>query len=560
MNLLDLVPEARAQSETDRVLALPRGLPTGPEAAAYAETFRLPGGTRIPNPAQADALWSIHQHGGFVGVLGVGAGKSLIAWLAGRAAGARRVVIMLRASDVRSFEREVAINRLHFDPGPCSIELLPYSMLSHPNHRDRLDELEPDLIVLDEAQNVIGNSARTRRFERYVEAHPETRIIAMSGTLFKNSVADAAGLSAMALKEGSPLPRPGAHLDTWTHVLDPKGMGTADEYAWFDRVVRSMGTGQRDSKVETARAAAHLRFVGTPGVVFTATNSTDAPLTIQKVELALPSRLAELIDTVKRDKTTPDGEDLVASDMHAAVVSRMLALGFYTRWAWEQIPGGRDEEWLIRRGAWRRSLAKELEHHQGSDYDSEKLIRDEVLRQAMVDPRLVDRSTLHFNRWRWAEVEHRPEPPTVPVWVDEFAVDHVVKAYGDQPVIVWYSHRGIEDALRRRGVEVWGSGTDGGALEAGPARFLAASIQVHGTGRNLQAWNRAVVLEVPSDGLIWEQLLGRLHRQGQQAAVQYDVILTHDVVRTALRNAIDNAKFIQAMQGTPQRLLNATWT
>ena len=56
-----------------------------------------------------------------------------------------------------------------------------------------------------------------------------------------------------------------------------------------------------------------------------------------------------------------------------------------------------------------------------------------------------------------------------------------------------------------------------GILQENGKRTVVASIKAHGTGRNLQAFCRNLVANPPSDGATWEQLLGRTHRQGQEA-------------------------------------------
>lgn len=544
-------------TETDRVLNLPLVTSQGQVALDYGDTFRIPGGTWQLKVPQAEALYSIHKFGGGVFALSVGAGKTLIAWLAGRAAEASRVVILMRKADQVTYLTEVEKYKAHFDPGNCTITVVPYSQLSNPNFHKILLDLAPDLIVADEAQNLLGDSARARRFWNYMRNNPATTLVAMSGTLIKDSVVNAAGLTELALGVRSPLPHTGSsHLETWSHVLDPRGMATTDERAWFtSRVVRPMGVDPDGlNGLQAARLAAGRRFVQSEGVVFTPAASTDVPLTIEKVRVPLPAELSDLIAQVRAEKTAPDGEVLV-NDMHVAMVCKMLACGFYTRWAWEQVPGGRDEEWLSRRSAWNRSLRAEIEQNHKVGYDSPKLIMDKLLEECIADPTLVKRSTLHFNLWSWLEVSHRPVPPTVPVWINTFLIDYVLESYADKPVILWYSHQAIEQELTRRGVKCYGAGTH---LE-GPERFVAASILVHGTGRNLQDWNRAVVLELMTDGLAWEQLLGRLHRQGQMRDVKFDLLLTHEISRKSISNAIENAEFIQAMQMTPQRLLSATW-
>jgi hypothetical protein len=82
-----------------------------------------------------------------------------------------------------------------------------------------------------------------------------------------------------------------------------------------------------------------------------------------------------------------------------------------------------------------------------------------------------------------------------------------------------------------------------------------ASIQAHGTGRNLQMFSRNLVVSCPSAGADWEQLLGRTHRQGQQAdEVEYDFFDTFD---HEVKTAVKDAAYIKDILGQDQRLLFA---
>lgn len=507
-------------------------------------------------PIQADALWVIHKERGLVAPIGVGGGKTLITYLAPLALGAKRVVIMLRKADVRGYEIETAKYARHFLDVDAEVTVVPYNMLSDPRASELLESLKPEAIVCDEAHNLANpSSARTVRFTRYLDAHPDTRLVLMSGTMFKTSIMDVAPLARYALGEGSPLPRHGIHLDAWSHVLDPRGMASESEHLWFRRVIDWAGVEEAGTKIETARRAAHVRLASAPGVVFTATQSTDVPLTINKIRVPAPVDLAERIEEVKASRVSPDGENVITDDMHLVDTMRCMATGFYNRWAWEEI-GGKDEEWLTRRAAWSRALNIERMGNSRPNYDSPKLIGDAVLARLFAEPELADRLSLYFARRQWFEVEDRPAPPVKSVWLDKYLIDWTLETYRDKPVILWYSSIAVGEELAARGVPTYGEGT---WLE-GPGRLVAASIQVHGTSRNLQAWSHAVVIEPPSGGTAWEQMLGRLHRAGQERPVTFDVLLPHRCVEQALVNAIENAKFIQAVQGTPQRLLSAAFT
>ena len=83
-----------------------------------------------------------------------------------------------------------------------------------------------------------------------------------------------------------------------------------------------------------------------------------------------------------------------------------------------------------------------------------------------------------------------------------------------------------------------------------------ASVQSNSEGRNLQAWNAGLVVSPPSTGIAWEQLLGRFHRQGQEAEeVSYTVYLSCIENAADFEQARRDARRTQDSSGNAQRLL-----
>jgi hypothetical protein len=83
-----------------------------------------------------------------------------------------------------------------------------------------------------------------------------------------------------------------------------------------------------------------------------------------------------------------------------------------------------------------------------------------------------------------------------------------------------------------------------------------ASIAAHATGKNLQQWNRNLVVIPPTSGQVWEQLLGRTHRMGQeQDVVVAETYLHHESYRASMAQAFADARFLEETLGNRQRLL-----
>ncbi len=91
-------------------------------------------------------------------------------------------------------------------------------------------------------------------------------------------------------------------------------------------------------------------------------------------------------------------------------------------------------------------------------------------------------------------------------------------------------------------------------------RSIVASIKSHGTGRDgLQhKFFKQLIAESPSSGDMYEQLLGRLAREGQPEDTIETALYQHVAeFRDALRRAIFLAEFIEATTSNQQLLLAA---
>ena len=114
--------------------------------------------------------------------------------------------------------------------------------------------------------------------------------------------------------------------------------------------------------------------------------------------------------------------------------------------------------------------------------------------------------------------------------------------------LIVYQSRAVEQRLVELGWSVYGAGSD---TPPTAEDFPAVSLAVHGKGKNMQAWDSMVVLEPPASGQVYEQLIGRIHRPGQEAD-----LCTVDVVNPgkSLHDAREDADYIEATTGGRQKL------
>ena len=244
--------------------------------------------------------------------------------------------------------------------------------------------------------------------------------------------------------------------------------------------------------------------------------------------------------------------DIIPDDVTAWRTLRHLAAGFYYKWDWED--GEEDLDWLRARRDWNRFVRHELMDNSEEGYDSPFLVAAKINRELEAGQnRAIHRA------WRnWQREKIKPAPPTIAVWVDSYLINYSLDWLSKQktPAILWYESSAVGEALREQGLTVYGAGQEP-PREAHPC---AMSIKACGIGKNLQSWSQQLVIEPPTGGLIWEQLLGRTHRQGQQADEVSCSILQHvEPYTRALESAVIQAHYIFDSSGNAQKLLFATF-
>ncbi len=595
-------------TEAMRILALPTW-DRDTLQVDLTEELKTPRGTMKLNRDQSLALHFARQVKGLVGPLAVGTGKALITFLLPRVMGARRPLLLIPSDMHLPTNREINKMKEHWrlpldtlSGGFEPLRILPYSQLSTAKSTDVLDRLMPDLIIADEVQNLrYPSSARTKRVIRYFKQFPATMFAGLSGTYTSRGLRDYAHLVELALRNFAPLPLNEDDLIAWANVIDakvsprpqdircfegfcpdldsrvaeeienPSHAGEGDDEEITDEHIAKARLGGRGLFSEThqerqqahakafkraARGAFRERFNATPGVVATREGSVACSLVMRLRDLDLPEGVAEALDDLDHTWCRPDGEELV-SGLDFWRCAGQLAQGFYYRWVW---PGGIvDTQWLERRAAWHREVRQVLTRSIVG-LDSPLLVTRAVMDVRLDAFGLEDREIRGLLRtWNdWSEVKHKPRPPTETVWLDDFLFRDALRWHKEHPKgLIWFDDLAMEQKFRAAGIETYGSGED--PPEDG--RGMALSINAFKAGRNLQRNSESLWLSFPSSGLVCEQCLGRTHRQGQEADEVSCWYYAHTKgARKAIIEAKKLAEYIQDSQGSPQKLLYATWS
>jgi len=528
-------------SEFRRIAALPRrDWEKDPQLEELrillTQHLRRPGGTMELKPNQAAALRDIVDHGGLFGPQAVGVGKTLITLLAPVVLRAQRPLLLVPASVRDQTLRKVLPQmRKHWRLHPM-LRVESYTAVSLEKNAKMLDTYQPDLILADECHNLSGaTSGRTKRIRRYMNAHPETKFLAVSGTVTNRSILAYAEILYWCLKNASPLPTNWRELQDWARALD--------EDVPDDKRMPPGALALFCEQGETVRHGFRRRLSETPGIVATRDGELGTSLRIHRREINAPPHIHAMIAKLRRDWETPNGDAIVEA-VEVWRHARELALGMWYRW---DPPPPRD--WFDARRAWNQHVREVLKHNKRG-LDTPLQVWMECAQNPVPLKAFTD----------WRDVKDTFEPNTVAVWESEYLLQDAARWLRDTENgggIAWVEHIVFGERLAQvAGVPYFGGGEKAShdILDAtGPC---VASIAAHSTGKNLVQWSRNLVTCPPTSGKMWEQMLGRTHRQGQTADEVEAWVYQHtDEFRAALAQAVRDARYLKETLGGAQRLL-----
>lgn len=497
-------------------------------------------------PLQAVALYEIGTEGGLFGPLRVGLGKTLISLLAPVVAFAERPLLLIPAKLQDKTERDRRALAHHWDL-PNFLRIMTYEWLGREQASDAIEKFLPDIIISDESHKLsnIRTAGVARRVRRFMHEHPETKFIAMSGTVTKRSLHDFAHMLHWSHDiDKMPVPKTYSDLEMWADALDErKGQTKRVDPGALEALCNEeeMKTWREGERRRAARSAFRRRLIETPGIVATYETPIDATLTVSGVETLVPKKIDEAFETLRADWETPDGWTF-SDGLMMFQYARELALGLY--YIWSPRP---PKEWLEARRVWHQYVRRILKH-------SRKLDTEFQVRRAHPDAEELR---------AWTAIKDNFTPNTVPVWLDDSVLEYCANWAFLNKGIIWTEHVFFGERLERdfglayygrRGVDSRGKSID----DHPPGEPLVASVQSNAEGRNLQAWSKALITSSPANGKQYEQLLGRLHRDGQEAdEVEFDLLVNCVEHAGAFWQAMSDCRYVQDATGSPQKLLLA---
>jgi len=475
-------------------------------------------------------------------------------------------------------------------PQRPGLYVMPYSLLSSQTGEEELRTIAPDLVIADEVHYLSDRtSARTRRlFAFFEETAPA--FVGLSGTITDKTLRDYWHLIKFALGDQSPLPRYASEVNDWAAAIDSGAFESPaaqrvltklrDWAAARDRLNLSAYTNDQAG----LRRAYQLRMNTSPGVVSTGLAEIGTALVLADLgELPPPNEaLADLVTKVETLWETPNGDEIEHA-IHAAKWLYELSAGFYNELTWPEV-----ETFARRRGIdpieaevvlgaakahhsagqeYARALRSWIKKHARPGLDTPFLIGSEMSRSG-ADAVGADLFDL-WAAWKGLDFDSRPDRDSRAVRVCSYKIDAAVKwaqaQAQDKGAILWVYHqeigRWLAQELLRAGLPVL-------HCPAGPAhnaaitdprnvdKLVVASLKAHGTGKNLQHFQHQLFVQWPRNARLAEQVLGRTHRNGQEADELVVATMNATVFdRMAFAACLGDALYIHQSTGNRQKLI-----
>lgn len=565
-------------------------------------------------PAQAEGLVTYENTGGLFANIRVGGGKTGLCCLVAsdfhRKNPQSKTLLLLEPGLFQQFTwRDLGWARQHLSIAIPSAGLLggrtqkqrlqlarskrpglyvvPYSLLSVEDTQELLHEIDADLVIADEAQNLSGDSAKTKRFWAWIDDRRRVERpvngVAMSGTLTSRTPMDYHRLLRWTLGNNSPLPKPVVEAVNWSKMLasgawDPPA-GLADDIqpllTWASpRLGRPL-----TRTVPDIRAAYQERLHTCPGFLTSGDGLLGVGLTIENTpaDSGGPGwkALETYISDLDRHWRGPNGDVLTFGiEFHGAM--RELSAGFYNRRFWDETHP------LVGQAKERFAIEQEYNKILNEFFRSSRKPR-----AGLDTPMLVGKHhEIHgaiggqdelyrlWLAWKALESEDLPERQSEPVRVCDFKIRHAVEwavrirktRGGPRGGILWCYHQGVAEWLRESltsvGLPVLMKGGGATWLENDGSEnyFCVASIEAHHAGKNLQHHRHQLAVQMPRPADYVEQMLGRCHRQGQRAdRLTFNTNLTLDWDHEQLSSTLSDTAYQKETLGGDYKLLIADW-
>ena len=511
-------------------------------------------------PWQGFCIREFYENEGGYFQLPVGNGKTLFTYLAAYIAEATRPALIVPSSLVDKTHAEFAEYAQHWKNPKPPPEVITPSTLTQEPHVDYLGRRAHDLYIIDECDVLMNHEgSATKRLDRDI-VDRGVPVVCLTGPGTRLEIQNFSHFITWALGSGAPVPLDIDELDAWGMALNaksyrkkPYGVGellglielTADE------IKDALPAGyERLSQLTEARVKFRKRLQLTPGIVIVDDEQCDQPLTIQLHRAPEDPVLNQHFDKLRTLQRAPNGLN-VADPLMYYQCDAQLGCGM----ALELVPRP-PEGWYDAHREWAKFCLRKIRRTHTNP-------RESPTRKPLDTELAVARAYPEADEWlAWKEWKDAIDYESVPNWLSGSTIDWAAAWSREHVGLVWCKYNAVGEALAEvTGLDYYGAGglnAHGKPIErADPRRSAILSIDANLRGRNLQAFNRNLVLGWPQSARYAEQLLGRTHRYMQKRPVHVDVLLTSGLTQYAFDMSIREAEFVLITQGQRQKLLRA---
>jgi hypothetical protein len=555
----------RADSlDFQRVRALPaRAWQTDTRIRAVAEQisaeYRKEPGAMLRD-VQAAALVDAWNMDGLIAPILPGGGKTLLSFMLAtlfrRKGRVRPLLVVPGGSILEKTERDFETDSKSWKLIKPAI--LSYEKLQRKHGAAALAEINPDLVILDECQELQDSGNTAWKKLRYFMSDARPLLFCLSASLGSRSPMSYWHMISYSLREHSPMPLDLFQALAWHGALGDK----IPEYKRIDpSPLRGLWVVPSDlDDLEAAQEAYGQRFVHTPGVVASIGTRPEMGFSVEVRQYPTPLSVAAALEHMHKKRRTeddkvyretPDGY-VLTSDIEVYQRDVQLETGWYYVW---DPPA--PEAYREARRAW-AIVVSDIIGREIPGLESEELVKLALQREGSPYYGLFE---------LWDEWDKRFRPNTVARWVDRTALEDAAAWLRDESEgrgVCWvdFPHTGRELARLTGLPFFWQKGNDaqGNNIEQHRGSCIA-SMDTCSVGLNLQHWfDRMYCLGMHSVGDKVEQMLGRIHRPGQKHDVRCVIPYYTPAKLHTLRQAITDSYGSQRRTCVPKKLAYADWS
>jgi hypothetical protein len=280
----------------------------------------------------------------------------------------------------------------------------------------------------------------------------------------------------------------------------------------------------------------------------------DCSILINVLSIEPDPLITEHLITLSESWETPHG-DLIEDYLQMSQITTQLSSGFYYRLYWaEGTP-----DWVLNHHQKRMELVRAVRswvrYRHRPKYDTLGLVEKALERQDPVVHGLVNK----YEDWKESiegEIQPRNEET---FWLSNYKLEEAKEwALQKKEGIIWYKWDACGEALASAIPNSIYCPAKADIELLKQKKILICSF-AHAEGKNLQHLSNNLLFDIPNSGALMEQLIGRTHRQGQEAdCVNVDILVANPEDKELLKAVYRQSKNLHTID-KKQKFILADW-